>query len=189
MRLFVESLKAFLLLSLITGVFYPALVTVLSQVFFKASANGSMIKKGDRLVGSALIGQEFKDAKYFWPRRSVTNEYPYNCSLSSGSNLSPYSKEFVETVRKSVNRYGDTKKQRKIPIDLVTSSASGLDPHISPEGAYFQAFRVAEARHIRHDRVIKLIEAYIEPRTLGVLGEPRVNVLLLNLALDQIEGG
>ncbi len=174
------------LLTLITGVVYPLVATGIGQLLFPDRANGSLIVKEGRPVGSALIGQPFDDRKYFWGRPSATSPFPYNAGSSSGSNLGPTNPDLHKAVRTRIDalRAADPGDPAPIPVDLVTASASGLDPHISPAAALYQAPRVARARGLDQAVVRRLVEDYTEGRQLGVLGEPRVNVLRLNLALD-----
>src|SRR5262250_1981658 len=174
------------LLTVVTGVAYPALVTVLGQLFFAREANGSLIVKDGKVVGSALIGQPFDDPKYFWGRPSATSPFPYNAASSSGSNLSPTNPALVKSVQERVDalRAADPGNTAPVPVDLVTASGSGLDPHISPAAALYQVSRVARARKLDPESVRQLVERHTERRFLGFLGEPRVNVLALNLALD-----
>ncbi len=176
-----------LLLTVLTGLIYPALVTGLSQLIFPAQANGSLIAAGGRLVGSTLIGQPFSDPKYFWGRLSATAPYPYNAAASGGSNLGPTNPTLVDAVKARIAALQavDPGNKQPIPVDLVTSSASGLDPDISVAAALYQAPRVARLRGIDVNTVHRLIQANTRGRVLGILGEPRVNVLQLNLALDQ----
>jgi potassium-transporting ATPase KdpC subunit len=176
-------LTVFVSLTILTGVGYPALVTGIGQILFRDSANGSLLK--DK-AGSALIGQPFDDAKYFWGRPSATNDWPYNGAASGGSNQGPTNPALLNEVGKRVKDLRDADPDQKgpIPVDLVTASASGLDPHISPAAAEYQVTRVAKARGKSADEIRRLVAAHTEGRTLGVLGEPRVNVLKLNLALD-----
>jgi K+-transporting ATPase ATPase C chain len=177
-----------LLFTFLTGVIYPLAVTGLAWMLFPSAANGSLIVKDGRAIGSRLIGQPFDDPKDFWGRPSATSPFPYNAASSSGSNLGPLNPELAEAVKSRVEalRAIDPSEQARIPVDLVTASASGLDPHISPAAAFYQVHRVAAARGLPDPDVNALIERHIEPRTLGVLGEPRVNVLLLNLALNDL---
>lgn len=181
------ALVVLALLTLLTGVVYPLLVTGIAQAAFPSQANGSLVKQGDKIVGSALIGQEFEDPKYFWGRLSATTP-AYNAAASSGSNLGPVNPALKDEIKGRVDalRAADPGNSAPIPVDLVTSSASGLDPHISPAAAYFQLQRVAARRGVDRARVKALVDAHVEARTLGVLGEPVVNVLLLNLALDKL---
>jgi K+-transporting ATPase ATPase C chain len=177
-----------LLFTLLTGVVYPVAVTGLAWALFPGAARGSLIVKDGRAIGSHLIGQPFDDPKYFWGRPSATSPYPYNAGSSSGSNLGPLNPALADAVKSRVEafRVADPSEQSPIPIDLVTTSASGLDPHISPAAAVYQVRRVAAARGLGDEVVRALVDRHIEPRTLGVLGEPRVNVLLLNLALNDL---
>jgi len=173
-------------LTVVTGVIYPVIVTVIAQVVFPYQANGSLIVKDGKVVGSALIGQPFDDPKYFWGRPSATSPFPYNAASSSGSNLSPTNPALVKSVQERVDalRAADPGNTAPVPVDLVTASGSGLDPHISPAAALYQVSRVAKARKLDPAVVRELVERNTEGRQLGFLGEPRVNVLALNLALD-----
>ncbi|MBI3734940.1 potassium-transporting ATPase subunit KdpC [Candidatus Sumerlaeota bacterium] len=173
-------------LILLTGIIYPFAITGIAQGVFPKQANGSMIEKNGRVVGSSLIGQHFTDPKYFWGRDSATAPVPDNAAASSGSNLGPINPALLDAVKGRVEalRSADPENQSPIPVDLVTTSGSGLDPHISPAAAQYQIKRVAEARGIAESKVTALVDQFTEGRQLGVLGEPRVNVLLLNLALD-----
>jgi len=174
------------LLTILTGLAYPLCFTGLAQLLFPAQANGSLIIDHDRPVGSALIGQPFEDPRYFWGRLSATTPASYNAAASSGSNLGPLSDALVDATkaRRDALRAADPTNLAPIPVDLVTASASGLDPDISPAAAHYQAPRVARVRGIPLAQVRRLIDQHTEGRTLGVLGEPRVNVLALNRALD-----
>jgi potassium-transporting ATPase KdpC subunit len=174
------------LLTLITGVIYPLFVTVVAQVAFPAQANGSVIVKDGKVIGSELIGQPFDDPKYFWGRLSATAPFPYNAAASSGSNLGPTNPALIDEVQARITalQTADPANTQPIPVDLVTSSGSGLDPHISPAAAEYQVARVARARGLDEATVRRLVAQYTQGRDLGVLGEPRVNVLELNLALD-----
>jgi potassium-transporting ATPase KdpC subunit len=182
-------------LTLITGLAYPLVMTAVSGAIFPKQAAGSLIEKDGKVVGSALIGQEFKDDKYFHGRPSATTApdpadstktvpAPYNAANSGGSNLGPTSKALNDRVKEDVEKLKAENPQSAVPIDLVTTSASGLDPDISPEGALFQVPRVAKARNMPEDRVRELVTQNTQNRFAGLLGEPRVNVLALNLALD-----
>jgi K+-transporting ATPase ATPase C chain len=181
------ALLVLLLLTLVTGVAYPLLVTGIAQVVFPSQAQGSLIVKGGKIVGSRLIGQPFDDPKYFWSRPSATSPFADNAGLSSGSNLSPTNPDLVKAVQVRVDalRAADPRNTAPVPVDLVTASGSGLDPHISPAAAFYQAPRVAKARKLPPEKVRELVERHIEGRFLGFLGEPRINVLALNLALDE----
>jgi len=183
------ALVLLVLMTLITGVIYPVVVTVIAQVAFPSQANGSLIVKNDQVVGSTLIGQQFDDPKYFWGRLSATAPMAYNAASSSGSNLGPTNPALVDEVSARVKslQEADPANKQPIPVDLVTSSGSGLDPHISVAAALYQLPRVARARGLAEDRVRALISQLTEERTFGILGEPRVNVLQLNLALDVIK--
>jgi K+-transporting ATPase ATPase C chain len=180
------ALVSFLLLTLITGVAYPLLVTGIGQAMFSDAANGSLLREGDQWVGSRLIGQPFSDPKYFLGRPSATAPQPYNGAASSGSNQGPTNPALAAAVadRVAALRALDPDNRAPVPIDLVTASGSGLDPHISPAAAEYQVGRVARARNRPEKEIRALVQEATEGRTFGILGEPRVNVLLLNLALD-----
>lgn len=182
------TLAALAALTLITGAAYPLAVTAAAQIAFPAQANGSLLREGERVIGSALIGQPFTDPRYFWGRPSATAPEPYSAQASAGSNLAPTSPALAEAVaaRIAALRAADPGSTAKVPVDLVTASGSGLDPHISPAAAAYQLRRVARARALPEETVARLVEAHTEGRWLGVLGEPRVNVLRLNLALDAL---
>jgi K+-transporting ATPase ATPase C chain len=173
-------------LTVVTGIIYPLSVTGIAQVVFPSQANGSLIVKGGKAMGSALIGQPFDDPKYFWGRPSATAPFPYNAGSSSGSNLSPTNPDLVKAVQGRVDalRAADPDNTAPVPVDLVTASASGLDPHISPAAALYQVPRVARARRLDPQAVRQLVDQHTEGRFLGLLGERRVNVLEVNLALD-----
>ncbi|MFN7943616.1 MAG: potassium-transporting ATPase subunit KdpC [Thermoanaerobaculia bacterium] len=186
--------KAFLLLlalTVVTGVVYPSVVTGLAVGLFPHQAHGSLITRDGEVVGSELIGQPFADPGYFWSRPSATGAFPYDASASMGSNLGPSNPALHDAVEKRIAalRAADPEAGERVPVDLVTASASGLDPHISPAAADYQLRRVARARGLTEEAVRKLVAAHVEGRTFGVVGEPRVNVLELNLALDQLAGG
>jgi len=176
----------FVLLSLLTGMIYPLIVTALAQIAFPRQANGSLIQRGDELLGSELIGQHFDTERFFWGRPSATDGFPYNAASSAGSNLGPTNPDLVKAVKERIEkiRKAHPDQSEAVPADLVTASASGLDPHISPAAAEYQVSRVAKARNLSQEQIRQLVTAHTEGRTLGLLGEPRVNVLKLNLALE-----
>jgi K+-transporting ATPase ATPase C chain len=184
-----------LLLTLITGVIYPLAVTAIAQVLFPRQANGSLIVSDGKVVGSELIGQSFDDPKYFWSRLSATGTFPYNAfnaenlTASSGSNYGPLNTALMDAVRARVDalKAVDPENTLPIPVDLVTASASGLDPHTSIAAAQYQIHRVAQARGLTDEEVQALVDEYTQGRQFGFLGEPRVNVLELNLALDAMQ--
>lgn len=180
------ALRLFLLLSLLTGIVYPLAITGLAQLAFPAQANGSLIEDRGTLVGSRLIGQAFTQAKYFWSRPSATGPHAYNAAASTGSNLGPGNPALHEAVRARLAalRAADPGNDNQVPIDLLTTSASGLDPHISAAAATYQIARVARARQLPEATVAALVTQHTEPVQFGFLGAPRVNVLMLNLALD-----
>ena len=182
-------------LTLITGLAYPLAMTAIAGAVFPKQAQGSLVERDGKVVGSALIGQEFKDDKYFHGRPSATSapdpadssktvSAPYNAANSGGSNLGPTSKALSDRIKQDVDRLKAENPSAPVPVDLVTTSGSGLDPDISPEAALFQLSRVAKARNLPEDRVRQLVTQYTQGRLAGLLGEPRVNVLALNLALD-----
>ena len=181
-----QTILVFVTLTLLTGVAYPVLVTLVAQVTFPHMANGSLIERDGKLVGSELIGQYFDDPKYFWSRPSATTP-PYNGGASSGSNYGPTNPAQLQAVKERVAaiQKAHSGQSRNVPVDLVTASGSGLDPHISPEAADFQVPRIAKARNLSEDRLRQLVGQHVEGRSLGFLGEPRVNVLALNMALDR----
>jgi potassium-transporting ATPase KdpC subunit len=180
------SLLLFLALSILTGVLYPSVVTVIAQSSFPHKANGSLIYWANgTAIGSAVVGQPFSDPGYFWSRPSATADGAYNGLASGGSNLGPTNKELIEDVKRRVHTLGDSGIRGPIPADLVTASASGLDPHISPAAALIQIPRIAIVRSIPGAELQRLVKAHTEGRQLGFLGASRVNVLELNLALDK----
>ena len=186
---FNPALRLFLLWTLVTGLAYPLLVTGLGQLLFPVQANGSLIlDPAGQPAGSALIGQRFDAPQYFWGRPSATAPHPYNAAASSGSNLGPTNPALIEAIRGRVLAHAvmSDPTRNPIPVDLVTASASGLDPHISIAGARYQIARVARARGLAPERLDALIDSHSEGRQWGILGEPRVNVLKLNLALDAL---
>ncbi len=183
------GLVLFILLTVITGLLYPALVTGIGGLLFPQQTAGSLIFKNDKVVGSELIGQNFSAPRYFWGRLSATASYPYNGAASGGSNFGPLNPALLEAVKARIAalQAAGSPPHFPIPVDLVTASGSGLDPHISLAAAYYQVERVARARGLDAGRVKQLVEAQTEMPLLGFLGESRVNVLKLNLALDQIQ--
>jgi len=182
------AVTLFILLSVITGLIYPLLVTGIGQALFPQQAAGSLIERDGKLVGSRLIGQPFTDPKYFWGRPSATSPYAYNAAASGGSNLGPLNPALKAAVESRVKalRIADPGNAAPVPVDLVTASASGLDPHISPAAAEYQVTRVARARGLAPETVRNLVTQQTENRQWGIFGEPRVNVLALNLALDRL---
>lgn len=181
-----QSFRMLVVMTVLTGVAYPLLVTGVAQLLFRDKANGSLIVQDGKIIGSELIGQPFSDPKYFWGRGSGTSPMPYNGASSSGTNLGPTNpalKEAVEGRLKALRDAG-ADASKPVPADLATASGSGLDPHISPAAAEFQIARVAKVRNISEEKIRELVQKYTEGRQLSMLGEPRVNVLQLNLALD-----
>lgn len=174
--------------TVLVGIIYPLVVTGIAQLAFPGQANGSLIEKDGALIGSELIGQPFSDPAYFWGRLSATQP-PYNASASSGSNYGPTNPALLEAVKQRINALKslDPDNQEPVPVDLVTFSASGLDPHISVAAARYQAGRVARYREISREQLLSLVDRFTETRQFGFLGEPRVNVLKLNLALDELK--
>ena len=194
------AIVVLVVLTLITGLIYPLVITGIAQVAFPSRANGSMIERDGKVVGSALIGQDFASDKYFHGRLSATTApdpkdatktvpAPYNAANSGGANLGPSNKALVDRVKDDIAKLQKENPGAAVPADLVTTSASGLDPDISPQAALFQVSRVAKARNLPEDRVRKLVDDYTEGRFLDFLGERRVNVLKLNLALDRLRSG
>jgi len=183
------SLIATVLFTVLCGLAYPLVVTGVGQVLFPEKANGSLIKENGKIVGSELIGQPFSDPKYFWGRLSATSPYPYNAGASSGSNMGPLNPALLDAVKKRIAdlKAADSANTQPIPVDLVTSSGSGLDPDISVAAADYQIDRVARVRGMNVAQVQSLVAEHTEGRQLGFLGEPRVNVLELNLALDRAQ--
>jgi potassium-transporting ATPase KdpC subunit len=200
LREFRPAIVVLIALTLITGLAYPLAMTGIAQVVFPYRAQGSLIERDGKIVGSALIGQAFESDKYFHGRPSATTApdpadpsktvaAPYNAANSGGSNLGPSNKALIDRVRDNLDKLRKENPSAPAPSDLVTTSGSGLDPDISPEAAYFQVSRVAKARNLTENHVRQLVSDHIEDRLLGFLGEPRVNVLLLNLALDRMPAG
>lgn len=185
------AVTLFLALSLITGVAYPLLITGLGKVLFSSQADGSLIVREGKVVGSRLIGQSFTDPKYFWGRPSATGPMSNNAAVSSGSNLGPLNPALSAAVKGRVAtlKQADPENKLPVPVDLVTTSASGLDPEISPAAAAYQVNRVAKLRHLSANELTLLVQKHTQGRQLGILGEPRVNVLELNLALDERMAG
>jgi len=184
------STAAYLLifLTILTGLLYPLTITAIAQLIFPNEANGSIIEKNGIKIGSALIGQNFSSSKYFWGRKSVTTPFPYNGEASSGSNSGPSNSNFLATIKERIDeiRKNDILNSQLIPVDLVTASGSGLDPEISPYAAFYQVKRVSDARNISEEKLRDLINLNIIERSWYLFGEPRINVLQLNLALDNL---
>lgn len=189
-KLLRQAIVMLLLMTVITGIAYPLLATGLAQVMFPGQANGSLIERNGKPVGSALIGQSFTDARYFWGRPSATTPNPNNAASSSGSNTGPSNPALIDTIKQRIDALHavDPGNTAPVPVDLITASGSGLDPEISPAAAQYQVSRVAQARKLSVSQVQALVAEYTSGRTLGILGEPRVNVLKLNLALDAPHG-
>lgn len=185
------ALVLFAALTLVTGIGYPLLITVAARLCFPAQAEGSLIRRDGRVIGSALLGQPFDDARYFWGRPSATGRVPCDASASAGSNLGPLNPLLEAAIRERAARMraADPTQDAPVPVDLITASASGLDPHISPAAARYQAGRVARQRGLAAAVVEALVERHVERRAFGIFGEPRVNVLQLNLALDELANG
>ena len=190
-NLFRPLIVIFAVLTAITGLAYPAVMTAFGQAAFHDKANGSLIEQNGKVVGSQLIGQQFDAPQYFWGRLSATSPMPYNALNSGGSNLGPNNPALLDEIkgRLAALKAAGTDMSKPVPVDLVTSSGSGLDPEISPAAAAYQIERVAQARHLAPNDVQALVERYTTGRQFGVLGEPRVNVLKLNLALDEMKRG
>jgi len=188
LQLSLQSIRALIFFTIVTGMAYPLLVTGLAQLAFREKANGSRIERDGRVLGSRLIGQPFPEPKYFWSRPSATSPMPYNAGSSSGSNQGPTNPALREAVEGRIRtlREGRGDPNAPVPADLVTASASGLDPHISPAAADYQIGRVAKVRNLSPEQLRQLVAQHTEGRQLGILGEPRVSVLALNLALDAL---
>jgi potassium-transporting ATPase KdpC subunit len=182
------ALLVLVVLTLLTGAVYPGLITGLAQILFPGQANGSLLEKDGKVIGSARIGQPFADPYHFWGRPSATSPKPYDASASSGSNLGPTNPDYLVTVAQRAVALQRENGEDPVPVELVTASGSGLDPHISPAAAYYQVPRVAKTTGLDPDHVRKLVAQHVEGRQFGVLGEERVNVLELNLALDALAG-
>jgi potassium-transporting ATPase KdpC subunit len=183
------AIVLFVLLTVVTGVLYPLVVTGAAQAFFRHQADGSLIVRNGYVIGSELIGQSFTDSRYFWGRLSATSPYPYNAAASSGSNFGPLNRDLAKAAQARIDdlRAADPGNTAPIPVDLVTASGSGLDPAISVAAALYQVPRVARARGLGEAQVRALVDRFTTGRQLGTLGEPRVNVLRLNLALDGVQ--
>jgi len=186
------AITLFILLTLITGVIYPLLVTGVGRLFFPDKVDGSFIIRNDKIIGSALIGQNFTDPKYFWGRPSATVDYPYNASASGGSNLGPLNPALIEQVKQRIHilqqyPHPTSSSFKSVPVDLVTASASGIDPHISPAAAFYQILRVAAARGVSQEKLRELVQAHIQNNFYNLFTTPVVNVLLLNIAVDELD--
>jgi potassium-transporting ATPase KdpC subunit len=188
-RLIRNAISMLVVMTVITGLAYPLIATGVAQVLFPYQANGSLIMRDGKPVGSELIGQSFDDPKYFWGRPSATAPQPYNGTASNGSNQGPSNPALHDAVQQRIDALhkADPGNNAAVPADLVTASGSGLDPEISPAAAQYQVARVARVRHVSADKVQQLVAQFTQGRQLGLLGEPRVNVLELNLALDQLQ--
>jgi K+-transporting ATPase ATPase C chain len=184
------AISLFILLTVVTGIAYPLVVTGAARVVFPDQASGSLVVKDGKPIGSALIGQNFTDPKYFWGRPSATSPQPYNATASAGSNQGPLNPALTDAVKSRIDalKAADPGNDKSVPADLVTASGSGLDPHISPAAAEYQVVRVAKARGMASEKLTALIEQHTEGRQWGLFGEPRVNVLALNQALDHAAG-
>ena len=187
-RLIRPAISLLALMTILLGIVYPLVIAGVAQVTFRHQADGSLIYRDGKLIGSELIGQSFSDLKYFWGRPSATTPQPYNGLASTGSNLGPLNPALLDAVKANAKALhdADPNNRQAIPVDLVTASASGLDPDISPAAAHYQAARVARARHMALASVETLIKTHEQGRLFGLIGEPRINVLELNLALDQL---
>jgi potassium-transporting ATPase KdpC subunit len=191
--MFLKSLRTSIitiaLFTVLTGFIYPLLVTGIAQILFPAKANGSLLMKDGKAIGSELIGQAFSSPKYFWSRPSATSPFAYNAGASTGSNYGPLNPALLEATAKRVKELKDADPQntKPVPVDLVTASGSGLDPHISVAAALYQVPRVARSRSVNEEKIKSLVDRYTDGRQLGILGEPRVNVLKLNVALDEMK--
>lgn len=188
MRHIRDALAVLMLLFILTGAGYPLLVTGIAQLLYPGRANGSFLHEGGRIVGSEWIGQPFRNPARLWPRPSATPEHPYNASLSGGSNLGPLSpilERVVEGRIWELRTAPAADPTAPVPVDLVTASGSGLDPHVSPAAAFYQVGRIAAARRVDPEEIRTIIERHVESRQIGILGEPRVNVLRVNLELDR----
>ncbi|MGA2071818.1 MAG: potassium-transporting ATPase subunit KdpC [Sedimentisphaerales bacterium] len=188
-RILRQAVACIVVFTVITGVIYPLIVTGFAQLVFPRQANGSLLIDNGKAVGSSLIGQSFSSPKYFWARPSATSPMPYNAANSSGSNLGPLNPALTENVKARITQLkaADAASKPIVPVDLVTASGSGLDPDISPASAEYQVARVAKARNLDETKVMELVVKLTKSRQLGILGEPRVNVLELNLALDNLQ--
>lgn len=186
-KITLQSLLMLLVMTVVTGLLYPLVITLVAQTVFPKQANGSLIMVNGKVIGSALLGQKFSQDKYFYTRPSATGSYPYNAGGSGGSNLGPTNEDLIKQMKERAENFEKTNHTNsKIPTDLITSSASGLDPHISVEAARYQAQRLASARKLEVETVRNLVAKETEQRQWLIFGEPRVNVLKLNLALDEL---
>ncbi len=190
-NLFRPLIVIFAVLTAVTGLAYPAVMTAVGQAAFHDQANGSLLEQDGKVVGSKLIGQQFDAPQYFWGRLSATSPMPYNATNSGGSNLGPTNPALLDEIKGRIDalKAAGTDMSKPVPVDLVTSSGSGLDPEISPAAAAYQIERVAKARKLAVNDVQALVDRYTSGRQFGILGEPRVNVLQLNLALDELKRG
>ena len=192
MRNFANAVAITIVLTVVTGLAYPLAICGLAHVLFPVQANGSLVERGDKVAGSSLIGQNFFSARYFHSRPSAASDKGYDAAGSGGSNLGPTNKVLIDTVRRRLKNFVESNPSnapRAVPVDIVTASASGLDPEISPAAAELQVARVAHARGLSEDQVRMLVRNRTRPRWAGIIGEPGVNVLLLNLDLDRMAGG